>query len=253
MSGFLAGLVAGAAAGAAGTAWFLRRRSKDLGAFVSFAAHEVSTPITAINMTVINLLSDVFGPLTAEQKPWVEMTREQIQRLNGIIGELRDLVHLQLGKEIVIRIESVPLADAVDSALNCVKEGCRQAGIEVLASVDPAARPVSADPDRIARTLASMLYHGRKFRASGPLKLSVRPQGAFTAFELEFQGPAVSADEARRSLELFYPARAPKGSMTATGAGLGVPRMILQRQGGDLALSVDGRRHLLTMTLPAAK
>ena len=60
-------------------------------------------------------------------------------------------------------------------------------------------------------------------------------------------------DDAVKAMELFYPARAPRGAMTATGTGLGVPRMILRKQGGDLALFVTGKRHRLSMTLPAAK
>jgi hypothetical protein len=54
------------------------------------------------------------------------------------------------------------------------------------------------------------------------------------------------------ALDVYYPARAPKGSLTATGTGLGVARALLRLQGGDLTLAVDGRRHALAMTLPAA-
>jgi len=107
---FLAGAVlGGAVAGLAAQAAY-RRKAALFGRLFSFAMHELNTPITAVNMTVLNLLSEVFGKLPAPLKPWIEMTREQVGRLNGLVGEVRDFVHMELHED--LRVECVELTVA---------------------------------------------------------------------------------------------------------------------------------------------
>ena len=249
---FAAGLALGAAAGAAAAAWAARRRRKELGRFVSFAAHEINTPITAVNMTVLNLLSGVFGTLDAEKLPWVNLMREQMVRLNAIIGELRDLIHVELDKELLLRSEPAQTAELLDGAANSVAQGLQQAGAPLEVDAGSAPPVVLGDPDRLQRTLTSLLFHAKKFRSAGPVRLSAREEGGAAAFEVAFEGPALPPGEAERSLDAFYPARAARQTMTATGTGLGVLRLLLRRQGGDLRLRVEGKTHRLVMTVPLA-
>lgn len=252
MPGFFTGLLAGAALGAAVAGWVMGRRRKILGRFVSFAAHEINTPITAVNMTVLNLLSGVFGALPQEQQPWVEMMREQIGRLNGIIGELRDLIHLELNKELLLRLEPLSASELAETAAAGVAEGLKQAKVTLEVSGSETAGWVTGDPDRSARTLTSLLFHARKFRAAGPIRLEVSRLEPRVEFSVSFEGPELPRGEAERSLELFYPARSMKQTLTATGIGLGVLRALLRRQGGELTLDARGRAHRLVMSLPAA-
>jgi signal transduction histidine kinase len=250
--GFALGLLLGAAGGAAAATWAMGRRRKILGRFVSFAAHEINTPITAVNMTVLNLLSGVFGTLPAEQQPWVEMMREQIGRLNAIIGELRDLIHLELNKELLLRTETLSVSELAEAAAAGVRDGLAQAKVPLKVSAIPPDLWVAGDPDRTARTLTSLLFHARKFRAGGPIRLEVSARLPSVEFVVGFEGPILPPGEAERSLGMFYPALSLKQTLTATGIGLGVLRALLRLQGGELALRVEGRAHRLVMTLPAA-
>ena len=233
MAAFAAGVAVGALiVGALAFAW-ARGRVQMLGRFLSFAAHEINTPITAINMTVLNLLSGIFGPMPPDQTPWVEMMREQVGRLNGMVGELRDLVHLEFNRNAVLRAESASISEVVDTAVRAVKHGLAHAGIELKVESIPETGSLEADPDRITRTLISLLFHARKFRLSGPIILGARSAQNFVDFSVRFEGPELSSDEAARSLELYYPATKDREhTMTATGLGLGILRLVLRRQAG---------------------
>src|SRR5579883_2266633 len=100
MMAFAGGLALGAAAAALLAAWAQRRRLRRLGRFFSFAAHEINTPITAVNMTILNFTTGVFGEVPPEHKPWFDILREQAARLNAMVGELRDLIHLEIGHDL---------------------------------------------------------------------------------------------------------------------------------------------------------
>jgi len=238
---FATGAVCGAAA-AAGAALLWRRR---LGRFLSFAAHEINTPLTAVNMTVLNFISGALGPVEKTQEPWLKMLREQAERLAGIMGDLRDFVHLKLRDGISLQLEDVEPAPILTAAVESISWGFSQAGVAIRTEVDAGLPKVRADAERLQRIMTAVLYHCRKFRASGAVEVSLRaaPPGRVRV-DFAYLGAKTTAEESGRSLELYYPARVRKDQLlTATGLGLGVLKLFLQEQGGDLSVSVlpDGR------------
>jgi len=237
---FLAGVAA-----AAGVFLFLdHRRSLRMGRFFSHAAHEISTPITAINITTLNFLSGVFGEVPPEQLKWMDMMREQVGRLNGMVGELRDLIHIALSRDLRLQVDNAAPAALVEDAVAAVRRGASQPHVEVRVELPADLPRVRVDRERTVRTLLSLIFHARKFRVSGDLRLVGQRSEETVALTLEYQGQALAPDEVQRSLELFYPGRGHQGHvLNAVGLGLGVLRTLARHQGGDLDFSVapDGK------------
>ena len=252
MGAFLAGLLLGAALGAGGAVWVGRRRRQALGRFLAFAGHELNSPLTAVMMTGANLIGGVFGSEPEQQKPWLELLHEQVARLAGLVGELRDFVHLEFGGDLAVYVEDQPVREVVDAAVRSIRSGLLQAKIPLEIALEEGLPAVSGDPERTARTLASLLYHARKFRVEGPIRLSARAQDGGVFFDIEFEAPALSAAQAAQSLDMLYLAHGPREVLKATGLGLGLLRALLERQGGGLSLSVDGRRQRLSMRAAVA-
>ena len=249
---FLAGAAAGGAISGV-IAWRLTsERAARYGRLFSFAMHEINTPVTAVNMTIINLLSGVFGDVHPDQVKWIEMTRDQVGRLNSLVGELRDLVHMELHLDLRAAVESAEPAEIIEEGLTTLRRGFAHAGIELRVEVEEGLPPVRTDRDRAVRTLSSLLFHARKFRLGGPVVLRAFKDGASVACVIEYAGQNISPDEVRRSLELFYPAhKRPDQILAATGLDLGLPRAVMRRVGGDVDLSVDGKGGArLTVRLP---
>ena len=250
---FLGGAILGAAAACAGLFWRGRSRSRRLGRFFSHAAHEINTPITAINITTMNFLAGVFGEIPPDQVKWMDMMREQVGKLSGMVGELRDLIRLMLSRDLVLQTESVVPADLVEEALAAVRRGASSTQADVAADLPAGLPRVRVDRNRIVRTLTSLIFHARKFRASGDLRITGEDRGARVALLLEYAGHFIPADEAARSLELLYPARQDGHTLNAVGLGLGVLRSIVRLQGGELGIQIapDGRT-VLCLSLPVA-
>lgn len=248
---FLCGLILGAAAAGVGFAIRERRRRKLLGRFFSHAAHEINTPITAVNITVLNLLSGVFGEVPPDQVKWVELMREQLGRLNGMVGDLRDFIHLVLSRDLMVRPGAASAAEIITEAVSLTKRGN---GLSDVIVDLPAGLPsVRADRDRMVRILGGLLFHARKFRVSGDIRLSARPEGKAVSVRLEYLGQHMPPREAARSLELLYPAYVRKGhTLNSVGLGLGAHRALVREQGADLAFDVGGDgASVLTLRLPA--
>lgn len=239
---FLAGAAAGGAV-AGFAAWRLtEERAARYGRLFSFAMHEINTPVTAVNMTIINLLSGIFGDVPPEQVKWIEMTRDQVGRLNALVGEIRDLVHMELHRELRSALTAVDARELIEEALVTMRRGFSHAGVELVVEPPEDLPKVRTDAERAARSLSSLLFHARKFRASGPVVVRAVRRGALAAVEIEYTGQRLDPAEAKRSLELFYPARDRKDQiLAATGLGLGLIKAVMRRVGADLELSVDER------------
>jgi signal transduction histidine kinase len=252
---FAAGLGVGAAAGAGAVAAYCSRTRRRRGRLLSFALHEVNTPATAVNMTIVNLLSGVFGEVPADQHKWLEMARDQVARLCALTSELRDLTHLELQTNLHLYTRPADPAELVEEVLTPMRAGFAQAGVELKAEVEPGLPKVVADSDRLPREIAGLLYHARKFRAGGAVVLRARRAGDAVEFAAEYRGAYIPPEEAQASLELYYPAIPRKDHiLAASGLGLGLTRRLARLGGGDLTLecAVDGATRL-ALTVPLAR
>ncbi len=204
---FLAGAILGGVAVGLIARSAYDRKAALFGRLFSFAMHELNTPITAVNMTVLNLLSEVFGELPAPLKPWVEMTREQVGRLNGLVGEVRDFVHMELHQDLRVSTVDMTVPEILDEALVSIRRGMEQAGVDFQVTTAKDLPSVTTDPDRAARCLSSVLFHARKFRASGPITLKVSGADGAVAFAVAYEGPRMTPEAVAETLDLYYPAR----------------------------------------------
>ncbi|MFA6316095.1 MAG: HAMP domain-containing sensor histidine kinase [Elusimicrobiota bacterium] len=235
---FLSGLLLGAAAASA-AAFFLWHRALDrLGRLISFAGHEINTPLTAVNMTALNFLSGIFGDIPADQTKWMQLMRSQSSRMGSIVGELRDLIHHVMRRDLVVYVEPSSVPEAVDAVVKAVGSSVAEADFQIQVEVGEVPQ-VMADPDRLFRTVSSMLFHARKFRSRGDIHITAQALDGEVETVVSYHGAAIPADEIERSLDLYYPATRRKDQqLCSVGMGLGMLRLVARLQGGDFAFEV---------------
>ncbi|MBI4377027.1 MAG: HAMP domain-containing histidine kinase [Elusimicrobia bacterium] len=250
---FAAGISLGCILGGLAGFWYSQRQYRKLGHYLSFAAHELNTPLTAVNMAVLNWLGGVFGPVDEAVKPWIEMMREQLARLAVLVGELRDFTHLELRRDFSPDMARVPLREALASALSATHYGFENSKIPLETRIPGDLPSVRADPDRLSRMISSLLFHARKFRLSGPVELIVRPAGHRVELDFRYTAEPSTQQELERALDLYYPAERVGERMAATGLGLGLIRAVAEHQGCFLTVraGADGASSLL-LSLPTA-
>jgi signal transduction histidine kinase len=142
--------------------------------------------------------------------------------------------------------------DLVEEALTTVRRGFEQGGIDLRVELPSDLPKVRTDAERAARSIMSLLFHARKFRVAGPVTVRAQRRGGSVACEIEYGAAGFDPEEARRSLDLFYPARKRTNQvLSATGLGLGLIRAVMRRIGADLEIaSQDKDRVRLTLLLP---
>lgn len=219
--------------------------------FVTDAAHELRTPITALTLQAENL-SSVDLPITARER--VTALRQGIGRTKHLLEQLLALARQDAGSPDgsvmpVIALDVVVkevVADAMPEAAN--------RGVDLgFARVEPAF--VRGEAVMLAALVRNLLDNALRFTAyGGRIDAWVYRDGGTAILQIEDSGSGVAPEEINRIFEPFFRGQRPEGD--GVGLGLSIVKRIVDRLGGSIEaanIAEDGRSGLrILVMLPAA-
>ena len=252
-----------AAAAGFGAGWLarsreFRRRELAREKLFAFISHELTTPVTGIQLTVRNFLSGVFGEVADAHRPWYQMMNDQLDWAAALVADLNDLFHLEFGNRLRLDKASVALGELARESIERLRPQAERWGLKWTSEIADGLPSVDGDPYRLGRVFKSLLGHALKFSPQeGTVHLTVeRGRGTPPSIRVEvrFQALESHAEDPRRIFDRFYPVDSgPRGKVLKTaGVGLNVAKEIVERHGGTLKFERDaagpGR---FIVTLPA--
>ena len=236
------------------------------GEFMANISHELRTPLTAILGYTYLLREGISGELCEEQRISVDKIEESGTELLGLINDLLDLTHLQLGR-LPVQAETTDAVALLHGIQGNVSPD-PAAGVEVIYDMPDVSVPVRTDPSLVLRILRHLVSNAFKFTPSGKVTLRVRmvagspwteeaQAGGGTRnrveWEVEDTGIGIDAAQLERIFDEF---RQVDGSPTrrygGTGIGLALSRQLARRLGGDIGVrSTPGQGSVFSLSVPA--
>jgi signal transduction histidine kinase len=204
--------------------------------------HELRTPVQVIAGFVELLLAEQAGPLTPEQRRYLEETRRSCQRLARFAAEL-SAGDLAATAPVQPQLASLArLAESVAAAMKPLLDHRRQT---LRVRVAPGAAQGWFDPARVEQVLQNLIANASEYGPEGrTIDLEAEcvdgPSGALLLVSVTDEGPGLSA-EARSA-----------AARAGRGLGLGICEAIVSAHGGRLvAEAVHGRGARVWFTLAA--
>jgi signal transduction histidine kinase/CheY-like chemotaxis protein len=205
--------------------------------FLAVVSHEVRTPLNGI-LGMTQLLSET--PLSQEQQTYARAVKSSGDALLGLIEEILDFSKIEAGK---IELEDAPfdLTELVTDVVELLSPRAQAKGIEIAAQF-PANLPhaVSGDAARLRQVLLNLAGNAVKFTDRGGVAIAVERLGERIKFSVRDTGPGIDADAQARIFEEFEQG---DGTLArkhgGTGLGLAIASRIVERMGGEIALSSD--------------
>lgn len=218
--------------------------------FISVASHELRTPVTSLLLSVQLMEEGTVGALTVEQQEVVAAQRQDLERLQRMMGDLLDLTRLEAGVE-PPRFEIIPPGELVEAAVKSVQPQAEGQHIALSYEVPLELPPVRADRAQITRVLVNLLSNAlRHTPESGSITVRARPAQGNVAFEVEDTGPGIPKEYLPRIFDRFV--QVPGATRGGAGLGLSIANTIIRAHGGDIrAESEVGQGSVFTFTLPA--
>lgn len=231
----------------------LRRQDQVRRDLIANIAHDLATPLTAIQGFSEALADDVISEPAARHETAQRIGRE-VQRLRRLVADIQNMSSLEAGRT-QLDLAPLDMHALVDETLFVIEPECEQAGITLHNEIVPNPPPVLADSDRIAQVLLNLLDNARRHTpAGGTISVSAAIDGNALSVWVTDTGSGISAEDLPHIFERFYRAdRSRTGATGGSGLGLSIVRAIISAHGGTIrAESTPGQGTRIIFTLPLA-
>lgn len=222
--------------------------------FIANAAHELRSPLAAIQSTVeVGLNSD---RSVDEYKELLYETVEQCRTLSLLVNQLLLLAESDVARTLASR-ESVQLDQVVERCVEMFRAAAEERGIELSAACTPGI-VVAGNALRLRQVVNNLIDNGLKFSAAGgrvAVQLTRDPSGQRALLQVADSGCGIAPAELPHIFERFYQvnrARDRDAQMRGNGLGLSICQAIVEAHGGTIEVtSAVDQGTTFVVSLPA--
>ena len=216
------------------------RRTRLLGE----VAHEMRTPLTALEGYMEGLIDGVFAP----EPEILGAASDELRRLRRLADDLSALSRAE-EQRLDLHPADTDLADLTRRAASRLAPQFGDGHITLTVQAAQAL-PVRADPDRITQVLTNIIGNALTATpAGGSVTVETRAQGHSAQVVIADTGAGLAAADLERIFERFYRAPGQPRRSSGSGIGLTIARGIARAHGGDVTAASPGPGHGATFTL----
>lgn len=211
--------------------------------FLSNAAHELRTPITAISGYAETLLS---GPVDEQTKTeFLEIIHRNANRIAHLVSDLLVLDGLEARASLVGERVPVALGRVATDAVATARAWAPSA--EVTVQIDPSL-VVWGTREGLDHVVQNLVDNALKY-GGAPIEISAERVGARVRLSIADRGPGIPADQQARIFERFYRLDAGRSrDKGGSGLGLAIVKSQVQALGGEVRVESklgEGTRFLV--------
>jgi len=219
--------------------------------FLATMSHELRTPLNAIGGYVDLIEAGIGGPVTPQQRSWLERVKYAQFHLLGLINDVLEFAKLE-ARHIQFRTEAVPVEAAVADAEALIAPDMAAGELTYENETGPPVH-ARADGEKVRQILINLLSNAAKFTPrGGTIRTAWSVVDGTVRIHVADTGPGIPAD---RLEEVFEPFVQGDPALTrtrhGTGLGLSISRELARGMGGDLTVeSVVGEGSTFVLALP---
>lgn len=225
-------------------------RSKD--EFLAIVSHELRTPLTPILTWAALLRRRNLDEAAVERGLQAIERNAKLQA--RIVEDLLD-VSRAIGGKLRLDVCTLALAPVVQTALEALRPGAEAKGVRLEATLDPTARCISGDAERLQQVVWNLVSNAVKFTPrGGRIAVDIRNDGDDVRLTVRDDGAGIPPAALPRLFDRFWQSDT---STTRThgglGLGLAVVRHLVELHGGTVRAESagEGRGAIFTVTFPA--
>lgn len=203
--------------------------------FATLVAHELRSPVAAVQTLVRTLLRGLAGDLNPKQ---TEVLGRVDTRLSGLLALVNDLLTLAASKSIEADapLQAVQLGPVVERVLGHWADDASGKNISLTRSLPAGDLVVTASEDGLETILSNLVCNAIKYTPSGgSVRVELEDAGASAVVRVTDTGIGIGAEDLPRIGEEFFRGGNAKASgAQGTGLGLSIVKELLQRFGARM-------------------
>ncbi|MFN4217137.1 MAG: sensor histidine kinase, partial [Brevinematales bacterium] len=213
--------------------------------FIAYAAHELKTPLTAIQ----GYLEIMEPTITEKQKKSFEIVVQHVSRLVRLSQDLLSLNRFELGP---LSLEKCHVDDIVRRIEAIFSPRFQEKGIRFVVELSKDIPLIEADPVALEEILVNLVENALRYTDSGEVILSVSVKDAWVCISCQDTGIGIKEKDLPYLFDRFYVGDKSRSRKTGgTGLGLAIVKSLVLRHGGKISVqSEKGKGSLFIVELP---
>ncbi len=209
--------------------------SKAKSEFISVVTHELRLPMTAIKGYNDLLLGGMTGPLTDQQKQFLQVIRRNVNRMQDLVSDLSDINHIESGR-MKFEYEPFDIRETVNEVCDNMKEVIMSKRQSLTIEALSVSADVYADPKRIGQVLTNLVSNAYKYTPEGgQITVRVQERANFAEIAVIDDGIGISEENQAKLFTQFFRAEDQAvREQTGWGLGLSIVKKMVEAQGGEI-------------------
>ncbi len=204
--------------------------------FISTVSHELRTPLTVIREGVSQVLEGILGETTENQKRFLSIALQAIDRLSRIINDLLDISKIEADK-LELKMDLVnlkPMIDDLTSSSSPYQMRAHDKGLTLEADVPERVESYVAR-DKIIQVFTNLVGNALKFTEKGKITISIHDQGDRLECNVSDTGIGISKENLPKVFNKFQQfGRIAGPGEKGTGLGLAISKGLIEMHGGKI-------------------
>jgi len=206
--------------------------------FVSIAAHQLRTPLSAIKWTLRMILDGDLGEVPKEQREFLEKTYQSNERMIRLINDLLNVTRIEEGR-FLYNIKRQDIIKIAEKVINPLKEIAKRKGLKFEFRKPKEKLPeVEVDSEKLSLCFQNLVENAIHYTPpGGRVKISIKylKDKKEILVSVQDTGIGIPKDQQKRVFTRFFRgANAIRTETEGTGLGLFIAKNIVEAHGGKI-------------------
>lgn len=197
--------------------------------FLATVSHDLRNPLATIR-GYVDLLEKV-GPLTEQQKDFVDRIRRSMAHVTNLVGDLLELGHIEASTD--TEMEPFHLESIIDAVVDGYRQIVTEKGLTLKWEFTPLPL-IRGNPHHLRRVIENLISNAVKYnREGGWIAVNAECRDGYIVVRVADSGIGIPPEDLPHIFDRFYRVQRPETEdIEGTGLGLSIVKSIVEKHGG---------------------
>lgn len=223
--------------------------------FISIAAHQLRTPLSAIKWVIKMVLDGDVGKLNNEQQKLLFKGYQSNERIIELVNDMLNVSRIEEGRYGYV-FKKIDMVEILEREVNDIENLVKEKNIKFELHKPTKKSVVYADPKKMGLVIQNLLENAVKYTPEyGSIEVTLEAGDQFIRIKVKDNGVGIPEKDKTKLFSKFFRAdNVVRMQTEGSGLGLFIVKNIIESHGGKITFeSEEGRGTEFTFTLPIRK
>jgi signal transduction histidine kinase len=214
-----------------------RRASEKKDEVLARVSHELRTPLNSLLALTALLREELVGPLTADQRQYLDVVQRSGQTLLHLVTGILDLSRLDAG-HVDLQLQGQDVATSLRAVAAALAPLALTKGLRLIVDATNEIPLVRGDGAALQQVLTNLIGNAIKFTDKGVVTVGARTRGEWVDLFVTDTGAGIPDAARERIFDQFFQVDGDgRHDHAGSGLGLAIARRLARLMGGDITVS----------------